>query len=279
MEDFFLRALLGGAGVALIAGPVGCLVLWRRMVYFGAALAHSTLLGVALAFVLDINPTLGILAVCLCLGFALVALERQHLWPSDTLLGVLAHATLALGLLVIAFVKALRVDLMGYLFGDILAIGNTDLIYIFALAVIGLATLAMIWRPLLSMTVDEELAAIEGVPVVRVHLVFVSLLAVLIAVAMKVVGMLLILALLIIPAAAARRLSKSPEQMALIAVALGEISVVLGLFGSLKLDLPSGPLIVVVAMGFFIAVVMATWGRSVSERARRRRESELVSNP
>lgn len=279
MEDFFLRALLGGAGVALVAGPVGCLVLWRRMVYFGEALAHSTLLGVALAFVLDLNPTLGILAVCLCLGFALVVLERQHLWPSDTVLGVLAHATLALGLLVIAFVKALRVDLVGYLFGDILAIGNTDLIYIFALAVIGLATLAIVWRPLLSMTVDEELAAIEGVPVIRVHLIFVSLLAVLIAVAMKVVGMLLILALLIIPAATARRLSKSPEQMAIIAVALGEVSVVLGLFGSLELDLPSGPLIVVVAMGFFIAVLAGTWGRSVSERARRRREAEAASSP
>ncbi len=278
MEDFFLRALLGGAGVALIAGPVGCLVLWRRMVYFGAALAHSTLLGVALAFVLDINATLGILAVCLCLGFALVALDRQHLWPSDTVLGVLAHATLALGLLVIAFVKALRVDLMGYLFGDILAIGNVDLIYIFSLAVIGLATLAMIWRPLLSMTVDEELAAIEGVPVIRVHLIFVSLLAVLIAVAMKVVGMLLILALLIIPAATARRLSRSPEQMAIIAVVLGQTSIVLGLFGSLKWDLPSGPLVVVVAMGFFIAVLVATWIRSLSGQARRR-ESEVVSNP
>ncbi|HSS65814.1 MAG TPA: metal ABC transporter permease [Gammaproteobacteria bacterium] len=278
MEDFFLRALFGGAGVALIAGPVGCLVLWRRMVYFGAALAHSTLLGVALAFVLDINATLGILAVCLCLGFALVGLERQHLWPSDTVLGVLAHATLALGLLMIAFVKALRVDLMGYLFGDILAIGDADLVYIFALAVIGLATLALIWRPLLSMTVDEELAAIEGVPVIRVHLIFVSLLAVLIAVAMKVVGMLLILALLIIPAAAARRLSKSPEQMAIIAVVLGEISVILGLFGSLEWDLPSGPLIVVVAMCFFIAVLAATWVRSLPGRVRRH-ENGIVSNP
>ena len=278
MDDFFLRALLGGAGVALIAGPVGCLVLWRRMVYFGAALAHSTLLGVSLAFLLDINPTLGILAVCLCLGFALVALERQHLWPSDTVLGVLAHATLALGLLVIAFVKALRVDLMGYLFGDILAIGNADLVYIFALAVIGLATLALIWRPLLSMTVDEELAAIEGVPVLRVHVIFVSLLAVLIAVAMKVVGMLLILALLIIPAAAARRLSKSPEQMAIIAVVLGESSVILGLFGSLEWDLPSGPLIVVVAMGFFIAVLVANWIGSVSGR-NRRDETGVVPNP
>lgn len=264
MEDFFLRALLGGAGVALVAGPVGCLVLWRRMVYFGAALAHSTLLGVALAFVLDVNPTFGILVVCLLLGLALIALERQHLWASDTVLGVLAHATLALGLLVIAFVRALRVDLMGYLFGDILAIGDGDLIIIFALALIGLGVLALIWRPLLSMTVDEELAAIEGVPVLRVHLAFVSLLAVLIAVAMKVVGMLLILALLIIPAAAARRLAASPEQMAVAAVLIGEASVILGLFGSLQWDLPSGPMIVVVTLVFFLVALVLSRGRGAA---------------
>jgi len=271
MDDFFVRALIGGAGIALISGPVGCFVLWRHMVYFGAALAHSTLFGVALAFVLGINPTLGILAVCLCLGYALVLLERQHLWPSDTLLGVLAHAALAMGLLLIAFVQALRVDLMGYLFGDILAISNQDIVYIYALAVIGLITLAFIWRGLLSMTVDEELASTEGVAVVRVHLCFVLLLSVLIAVAMKLVGMLLILALLIIPAAAARRLAATPEQMALLAVVIGEISVVAGLFGSLKWDLPSGPLIVVVAMLCFIVALVLTWTHAVHGGAHRPR--------
>lgn len=270
MDDFFVRALLGGAGIALIAGPVGCFLLWRRMVYFGAALAHSTLLGVALAFVLSINPTVGILAVCLAMGGALVMLERQHYWPSDTLLGVLAHASLALGLLLIAFVKALRVDLMGYLFGDILAVGNRDLIIIFALAIIGLITLALIWRDLLSMTVDEELAATEGVRVVPVHLMFVALLAVLIAVAMKLVGMLLILALLIIPAAAARRLSATPEQMAILAVIFGEISVVAGLFGSLQWDLPSGPSIVVVSMLCFLAALAVTWSHGALSGARKR---------
>ncbi len=267
MEDFFIRALLGGAGIALIAGPVGCFLLWRRMVYFGAALAHSTLLGVALAFVLNVNPTVGILAVCMCLGFVLVLLEKQHYWPSDTLLGVLAHASLALGLLLIAFVQALRVDLMGYLFGDILAVGNRDLLIIYALAVFGLILLGIIWRQLLYMTVDEELAAIEGVPVVAVHLVFVLLLAVLIAVAMKLVGMLLILALLIIPAAAARRLATTPERMAVIAIVFGEVSVVTGLFGSLQWDLPSGPSIVVVAMLCFVASLAMTFSSAAPSPA------------
>ena len=268
-EDFFLRALLGGAGIALIAGPVGCFLLWRRMVYFGAALAHSTLLGVALAFVLDVDPTLGILSVCVVLGFVLVILERQHYWPSDTLLGVLAHASLALGLLLIAFVKALRVDLMGYLFGDILAIGGADLLWIAALAVSGLIVLAVIWRPLLSMTVDEDLAMVDGVRTGPVHLAFVLLLAVLIAVAMKLVGMLLILALLIIPAAAARRLASTPEQMAVIAVVFGEISVVSGLLGSLQWDLPSGPSIVVVAMLCFLGSLAVTVSRQVPGAAPR----------
>lgn len=267
MEEFFLRALLGGAGIALVAGPVGCFLLWRRMVYFGAALAHSTLLGVALAFVLDLNPTVGILTVCICLGFALVVLERHHYWPTDTLLGVLAHASLALGLLLVAFVQALRVDLMSYLFGDILAIGNRDLVVIYGLAVVGLILLGVIWRPLLSMTVNEELAATEGVRVIPVHLSFVLLLAVLIAVAMKLVGMLLILALLIIPAAAARRLAATPEQMALIAVGLGELSVIAGLFGSLQWDLPSGPSIVVVAMLCFLATLAMTFYRDASATA------------
>lgn len=271
MEDFSLRALLGGAGIALVAGPVGCFLLWRRMVYFGAALAHSTLLGVALAFVLHVNPTVGILAVCICLGFALVILERQHYWPSDTLLGVLAHASLALGLLLIAFVQALRVDLMSYLFGDILAIGNRDLVIIYGLAACGLVLLGVIWRPLLSMTVDEELAATDGVRVVPVHLCFVLLLAVLVAVAMKLVGMLLIMALLIIPAAAARRLAATPEQMALIAIIFGEISVVTGLFGSLQWDLPSGPSIVVVAMLCFLVSLAMTLSRGAPGAAPKHR--------
>jgi len=251
MDDFFLRALLGGIGVAVASGPVGCFIIWRRMVYFGAALAHSALLGVALGFLLGIDLTIGIVALCVFLALLFVALERQHLLPTDTLLGVLAHVALAGGLVMVAFLTDLRVDLMGYLFGDILAVTNTDLVVIVTLAAITLVGITLMWRSLLSITVNEDLAAVEGVPVARVRLGFVLMVAGVVAIGMKIVGMLLILSLIIIPAAAARRVASTPERMALLAVVFGVLSVVAGLYASLYWDLPSGPLIVVAAALFF----------------------------
>ena len=251
MDDFFLRALLGGIGVAVAAGPVGCFIIWRRMVYFGAALAHSALLGVALGFLLGIDLTAGIVALCVFLAVLFVLLERQHLLPTDTLLGVLAHVALAGGLVVVAFLTDLRVDLMGYLFGDILAVSNWDLGVIVTLAVITLIGMVLMWRSLLSITVNEDLAAVEGVPVARVRLGFVLMVAGVVAIGMKIVGMLLILSLIIIPAAAARRVASTPERMALLATVFGVLSVIVGLYASLYWDLPSGPLIVVTAALFF----------------------------
>ena len=255
-EDFFLRALAGGIGVALAAGPVGCFVVWRRMAYFGAALAHAVLLGVALGFLLEIEPTLAILMVCLLLAGCLMLLERQRLVPLDTLLGVLAHAVLAAGLIVIAFMERVRVDLIGYLFGDILSVSAVDLWFIFASAVAAIAVLAWQWRNLLAVTVDEDLAAVEGVPVQRVRMLLVLLLAVVIAVGMKIVGMLLVLALVIIPAAAARRIAATPEQMAIAAAGIGAAAVAAGLFGSLEWDAPAGPSIVMVASAIFVASLL-----------------------
>lgn len=259
MDDFFVRALAGGIGVAVAAGPVGCFIIWRRMVYFGAALAHSALLGVALGFLLGIDLSVGIFALCVFLAALFVLLERQHLLPTDTLLGVLAHVALAAGLVVVAFLTSLRVDLMGYLFGDILAISKSDLVVILGLALITLAGMALLWRNLLSITVNEELAKVEGVPVAGVRLGFVLMVAGVVAIGMKIVGMLLILALIIIPAAAARRVSSTPERMALIAIVFGVLSVVIGLYASLYWDLPSGPLIVVTAALFF--ALTQSWPR------------------
>lgn len=260
MEDFFLRALLGGTGVALAAGPVGCFIVWRRMVYFGAALAHSALLGVALGFLLGVDLSVGIFALCVGLAVLFALLERQHLLPTDTLLGVLAHAALAAGLVTVAFLTTLRVDLMGYLFGDILAVTETDLVVIGVLTVLTLAGMAILWRSLLSITVNEDLAAVEGVPVAAVRLGFVLMVAGVVAIGMKIVGMLLILSLIIIPAATARRLASTPERMAILAMVFGVLSVVIGLYASLYWDLPSGPLIVVAAALFFALSQM--WPRA-----------------
>ena len=251
MEDFFLRALGGGIGAAIAAGPVGCFVVWRRMAYFGTALAHAVLLGIALGFLLDVEPMLAVFAVCLLLAGCLILLERQRFISADALLGVLAHAVFAAGLVVVAFMERLRVDLIGYLFGDILSVGAADLGLIFGTAAAVTAALCWQWRNLLAMAVNRDLAAVEGVPVERTRLLLLLLLAAVIAVGMKIVGMLLVVALVIVPAAAARRMAATPEQMAVAATAIGVASVIVGLFASLEWDIPAGPAIVLAASAAF----------------------------
>lgn len=252
MDDFLLRALAAGFGVAALAGPFGAFVVWRRMAYFGDTLAHSALLGVGLGFLLHVNLMLGTLAVCAALALLLVALERQKRLSSDTLLGVLSHAALSLGLVVVSFLETLRVDLVSYLFGDILAVTRADLAWIYGGGLASLAVLAALWRPLLSLTVHEDLARVEGVAVDAAHLAFVVLVAVVVALMMKVVGILLITSLLIIPAAAGRRFARSPEAMATAAVLVGCGAVAVGLSASLFWDTPAGPSIVVAASALFV---------------------------
>lgn len=253
MDDFALRALAAGVGVALISGPLGCFVVWRRMAFFGSALSHSALLGVALGFLLGIDLTIGTVAVCVAIAVLLVALERSPTLSGDTLLGILAHGSLALGLVMLSFLDTVRVDLMGYLFGDILAVNGADIAWIYGAGALVLAALAFLWRPLLAITVHADLARVEGVPVTRVRIAFVLLLAVVVALAMKVVGILLVTSLIIIPAATARRFARTPEQMAGLAAAIGCIAVAGGLWGSFAADIPTGPAIVVAACALFAA--------------------------
>ena len=253
LDDFFVRALVAGIGVAVVAGPLGCFVVWRRMAYFGDTMAHSALLGVALGFLLDIHPTLGVVAVTTLIAVLLVSLQHRPWLSSDTLLGILSHASLALGLVAIGLMAWLRLDLLSYLFGDILAVTRIEILWIYVGGAVVLSALAAIWRPLLAATVHEDLARAEGVPTGRVRMIFMVLIALVIALAMKLVGIPLITSLLIIPAAAARRFTRTPEQMALGAAAIGAVSVVLGLQGSLHLDTPAGPSIVVAAAAAFAA--------------------------
>jgi len=251
LDDFFVRAIIAGLGVALVAGPLGCFIVWRRMAYFGDTMSHAALLGVALGFLLDVHVFIGVVAVTVLIAFVLVSLQQRPWLSADTLLGILSHSALSLGLVAIGLMAWLRLDLMGYLFGDILAVTRTDIAWIYAGGAVVLAVLAAIWRPLLAATVHEDLARAEGVPAARVRMLFMVLIALVIALAMKLVGILLITALLIIPAAAARRFARTPEQMAIGAAIAGCAAVVLGLQGSLYLDTPSGPSIVVAAAALF----------------------------
>ncbi|WP_258546944.1 MULTISPECIES: iron chelate uptake ABC transporter family permease subunit [unclassified Psychromonas] len=256
MDDFLLRALLGGLGVALVAGPFGSFVVWRRLAYFGDTLAHSALLGVALGFLLHINLTLGIFLICQMLAILLFVSQYQRQLASDTLLGIFSHGALSLGLVALAFMDNVRIDLVSYLFGDILAIGYSDLFWIYGAGGVALLGLIWIWKPLLSITIHEDLARVEGIPVDRINWLFLGLIALIVAIMMKVVGMLLVTALLIIPAATARRFANTPESMALIAMLIGGVSVVLGLLGSFQYDTPSGPTIVVAGCILFIGSIL-----------------------
>lgn len=251
LDDFFLRAMIAGLGVAVAAGPLGCFIVWRRMAYFSDSLAHSSLLGIALGFLLGINLTFGIIAACLVLAVVLAGLQAQKQIATDTLLGILTHAALSIGLVVLSLMEGLRVDLIGYLFGDILAVTRADIYWVLGGGIIVIAALAFLWRPLLASTVQEDLARAEGVPTATVRLIYMLLIAMVIAISMKIIGVLLVTSLLIIPAASARRFSKTPEQMAVVAAGIGALSVIGGLFGSLRWDTPSGPSIVVTATLLF----------------------------
>ncbi len=263
MDDFVLSALAAGIGVALVAGPLGCFVVWRRMAYFGATLAHAALLGIALGFLFDIDIRLGIIFVSVAVSALVVGLERARRLADDTLLGILAHGALAFGLVCLAFLEPVRIDLMAYLFGDILAVDGGDIAWIYGGGAAALAVLAAIWRRLLSLTVQEDLARVEGVPVTAVRLAFMLVMALVIAVAMKIVGVLLIVSMLIIPAAAARRFAATPESMAALAAIIGCIAVAGGLGGSLVWDTPAGPSIVAVATVIFFLTLFPVRARQI----------------
>lgn len=256
MPDFVLRAALAGIGVAIVAGPLGAFVVWRRMAYFGDTLSHSALLGVALGIILGIDLNLAVILLCAGLALLFVALQQQRRLPSDTLLGILSHSALSLGLVALAFIETVRVDLMGYLFGDILAVSPGDLAWIYGGGLVVLVAMTTLWRPLLAITVHEELAQVDGVNVKATRLAFMLLVALVIAAAMKVVGILLITSLLILPAATARRVAQTPEAMAMLAALAGAIAVLAGIAASLTWDVPTGPAIVLAAGALFAVSAM-----------------------
>ena len=251
-DDFFVRALLAGAGVAMIAGPLGCFIIWRRLAYFGDTLSHASLLGVAIALSLQVNIIISVFVLSVCLAIALLSLRRRARLSEDSILGILSHSGLALGILVLASMEGVRVDLMGLLFGDILSVSKHDLLIIYVGGFVVLLSIWFIWKSLFAATVSYELAKVEGMKPDFTEIIYILLLAGVIAVAIKIVGILLITAMLIIPAATARRFSSGPEQMALIASILGALAACIGLFGSLMFDTPSGPSIVMTAFLLFI---------------------------
>ena len=252
LDDFFIRALIAGIGIALVAGPLGCFVIWRRLSFFGDTLSHSALLGVTLALSFDINIALSVFFVSSAVALVLLKLQKTTNLPGDALLGLLAHSSLAVGLVVISFLSFIRFDIMGLLFGDILAVALNDIFIIWIGGVLILLVLKIIWKPLFASTVNYELAEAEGMNPARVNAIFTILMAAIIAISIKMVGLLLITGMLIIPAAMARNISTSPQRMVFYSVLGGLLSVILGLFSSLEFNTSSGPSIIAAALFLFI---------------------------
>jgi len=265
LDDFMTRAGLAGIGTALAAAPLGCFVVWRRMAYFGDATAHAAILGVALSLALSLPVFAGALVVALVMA-TLITLLSGRGYAMDTLLGVMAHSALAFGLVGVSFLSGVRIDVMAYLFGDILSVSRMDLAVIWGGAALVLGLVAWRWSALLTATLSPDLARAAGIDPRREELVLTLALAIVVAVAIKVVGVLLITALLIIPAATARPLSRTPERMAMVASALGVLAAWAGLRLSYAFDTPTGPTIVCCLAVLFLGSSVAT-GRRQRGRA------------
>jgi len=251
-DDFLFRALIAGIGIALVTGPLGCFVVWRRLSFFGDTLAHSALLGVILSVSFDINISLSIFTVSSLVALLLLRLQKTTYLANDALLGLLSHSSLAIGLVVLGFLSFIRFDIMGVLFGDILSVNVNDLLAIWIGGALILLVLWFIWKPLFASTVNYELAEAEGMKPERMNAIFTILLAALIAIAIKMVGLLLITGMLIIPTAMARNLSNNPKQMVILSIVGGLLSVLIGLYASFEINTSSGPTIVTVALLLFI---------------------------
>jgi len=250
-DDFFIRALIAGVGIALVTGPLGCFIIWRRLSFFGDTLAHAALLGVTMAVFFEINIAFSVFLISSVVALILLKLQQTTKLPGDALLGLLAHSSLAVGLVVIGFLTSIRFDIMGLLFGDILAVNQNDLLLIWIGGALILLILKFIWRPLFASTVNYELAEAEGMKPDKFNAIFTVLMAAVIAISIKIVGLLLITGMLIMPAAMGRNLSNNPQQMVILSVIAGLLSVIIGLFSSLQFNTPSGPSIITAALVLF----------------------------
>ena len=257
MEDFILRALAASLGVSVIAGSLGCFVIWKRLSYFSDSISHSALLGVALGLVTGLGINFGLVIVGALFATLIVVLQQKGFWSNDAILGIFSHIALSLGIVVLGFVGDRNIDYFAYLFGDILSINSQDIFWIFSVMVAVVVILVMNWKRLLLLTLNEELARAEGLNKVTYELLFMFLIALAVSVSVQIVGVLLITSLLIIPPAIARVYSGSPLSMIFSSVVVSVVSVLLGLFSSIQFDIATGPAIVItLGIVFFIAQLL-----------------------
>lgn len=257
IDSFIIHAWLAGIGISLMSAPIGCFIAWQRLVYFGDTVAHAALLGVVLALVFSTSPLVGIIFMAVLIALLVSSLSDDFLLPSDTLLGILAHASLAAGLVILSQSPSITLDVNGLLFGDILAVSQRDLLIIFAVAAVSIAILILRWKALMRFVLHADIAQVEGVNTRRQRLLLMLMIALIVAVSIKLVGILLITSLLILPAASARLLAKSPSQMTILATIISMCAVTMGLAASLHFDTPTGPSIILSALGILVTLAVA----------------------
>jgi zinc transport system permease protein len=258
MIELILYPALAGVLLALIGGPLGSFVIWQRMAYFGESIAHSALLGIAIAIFLNINMTATMLIVCCAMAAALNRVQKKFQLSLNTLLAIMAHTSLATGLVIISLVPGFRLDINSFLFGDLLAIGKNEFTLIAIVSLTAFIFISSQWHKLISLAANEELAFVEGINTGRLQLLLLLCMAVVVAIGIKAVGVLLIVSLLVIPAATSRKWASSPEAMAILASALGATAVIAGLALSYYADTPTGPSVVAIAgfMYFFSQLLL-----------------------
>lgn len=256
MEDFIIRAIFAGIGVSFITGLLGCFVVWRKMAYFGDSLAHSALLGIVIGLLFGISNSVGILLVAFCFALLLTYLQDKQILSTDTLLGILAHGSLATGMVLISFLNNQHFDLHSFLFGDILTVTNSEVYTIYGTALLIYAVILFNWQKLILLTISPDLAGAHGINRFFLQMIFILLMTMTVAVSIKIIGVLLITSMLIIPAATARQLANSPRQMAVISVIFGIIAVIAGILLSYYFDTPSGPSIVFSGVIGFIFILL-----------------------
>ena len=244
LDDFIIRALLGGIAVALAAGPLGSFIVWKKMAFFGDAVAHSSVLGVVIGIIIGLNQSISVAIFALLFALLITALRKQKFLAGDTILGLAAHGALAFGVILQAVVVPGQFNLTSLLFGDILAISYSDIAIMYAGSFIIICGIASIWRPLLLSTINEDIARVEGVNVSKISFLFTLMVALMVALSIKIVGVLMVSALLIVPAATARLFSQTPERMSYLASTFGVLAVCIGIFTSLEFDTPAGPSVV-----------------------------------
>ena len=248
LDDFLIRAAIAAVGVAIAAAPLGCFVVWRRMAYVGDATVYAAILGVALA--LSVPVICGILLIAIGMAFTVSALGERGA-TTDRLLGVVAYSALAAGLVAASLLSPGKLDLMAYLFGDILVVSKADLALILGGACAVSFLLIWRWRALITTIVSLDLAYAAGYSPRKEQLVLTLALALVVAIAIKVVGALLVGAMLIIPVAAVRPLARGPEALVLLATSAAVVAALGGLQASLWFETPTGPSIVCTAALMF----------------------------